>query len=322
MPDVGTKSYPGRPRRDPTEVADEPSPEDPLDRHRRRGRPCSCWLAAAASAAVGAGHRGRRTRIAVGATWRCTGSRTTSRGRIDVPKLRLQPTAVRDRPTAQHEDGRERRAVPHATVRRATSTASTGALGRERGGHRRHVGRLQQAFMATPPHRSNILNGAFRHVAVGVVRVDGHALGDGLLLRLAAPSSRAPLRYREVLRRHLVQELAELLDLVVLVVGDQDRGLVEHLLAARRSAPTSAPRARSRRRDATRSRTCRRCAAGRSWRRRWTRAGRSRRSAPPATASSSRIVFIRSWVIGRGVTHPWSDSAIAAASAAPIQIGR
>src|SRR5436190_3625853 len=38
--------------------------------------------------------------------------------------------------------------------------------------------------------------------------------------------------------------------------------------------------------------------------------------------TSSRRFFIRSWVIGRGVTTPWSANAMAAASAAPIQIGR
>src|SRR3954454_2519318 len=38
--------------------------------------------------------------------------------------------------------------------------------------------------------------------------------------------------------------------------------------------------------------------------------------------TSSRRFFMRSWVIGRGVTTPWSAKAMAAASAAPIQIGR
>ena len=35
------------------------------------------------------------------------------------------------------------------------------------------VGSLQQAFMDSPPHRENILNGAFHQVAIGAVRVDG-----------------------------------------------------------------------------------------------------------------------------------------------------
>jgi len=32
---------------------------------------------------------------------------------------------------------------------------------------------LEQAFMDSPPHRGNILNRAFRQVAIGSVRVDG-----------------------------------------------------------------------------------------------------------------------------------------------------
>jgi uncharacterized protein YkwD len=35
------------------------------------------------------------------------------------------------------------------------------------------VSSMEQAFMDSPPHRSNILNGAFRQVAIGSVRVDG-----------------------------------------------------------------------------------------------------------------------------------------------------
>ena len=32
---------------------------------------------------------------------------------------------------------------------------------------------LQRAFMRSPPHRANVLNRAFRNVAIGAVRVDG-----------------------------------------------------------------------------------------------------------------------------------------------------
>ena len=35
------------------------------------------------------------------------------------------------------------------------------------------VGDLESAFMASLPHRHNILNRTFRHVAIGAVRVDG-----------------------------------------------------------------------------------------------------------------------------------------------------
>ena len=35
------------------------------------------------------------------------------------------------------------------------------------------VSGLQQAFMTSTPHRQNILNRSFRHVAIGAVRVNG-----------------------------------------------------------------------------------------------------------------------------------------------------
>ena len=35
------------------------------------------------------------------------------------------------------------------------------------------VASMQDAFMASPPHRSNILNRSFTHVAIGAVRFDG-----------------------------------------------------------------------------------------------------------------------------------------------------
>jgi uncharacterized protein YkwD len=35
------------------------------------------------------------------------------------------------------------------------------------------VADLESAFMASLPHRQNILNKTFRHVAIGAVRVDG-----------------------------------------------------------------------------------------------------------------------------------------------------
>ena len=35
------------------------------------------------------------------------------------------------------------------------------------------IGDLEAAFMASSPHRHNILNRTFQHVAIGAVRVDG-----------------------------------------------------------------------------------------------------------------------------------------------------
>jgi uncharacterized protein YkwD len=37
----------------------------------------------------------------------------------------------------------------------------------------RNVASIQAAFMDSPPHRSNVLNRAFREVAIGAVRVNG-----------------------------------------------------------------------------------------------------------------------------------------------------
>ena len=39
------------------------------------------------------------------------------------------------------------------------------------------VADLESAFMASLPHRQNILNKTFRHVAIGAVRVDGRRCG-------------------------------------------------------------------------------------------------------------------------------------------------
>jgi uncharacterized protein YkwD len=35
------------------------------------------------------------------------------------------------------------------------------------------VDSVQDAFMDSPPHRTNVLNRAFRNVAIGAARVDG-----------------------------------------------------------------------------------------------------------------------------------------------------
>ena len=128
----------------------------------------------------------------------------------------------------------------------------------------------------------------------------------------------------EVLGVHLVQELPELLDLLLLVaVGDEDRGLGQHLLA-REDRRVQPDRERDRvRSDGTRSRNALpfRCML-------ITAKNVPSRSSVITISlhldgpSPRGMFFIRSCVIGRGVTTPCSDSAIAAASAAPIQIGR
>jgi uncharacterized protein YkwD len=48
------------------------------------------------------------------------------------------------------------------------------SIGGENVGVGSTVDGLQEAFMASPPHRDNILRTAFAHVAIGMARVDGH----------------------------------------------------------------------------------------------------------------------------------------------------
>jgi uncharacterized protein YkwD len=48
------------------------------------------------------------------------------------------------------------------------------SIGGENVGVGSTVDGLQDAFMASPPHRENILQTAFAHVAIGMARVEGH----------------------------------------------------------------------------------------------------------------------------------------------------
>ncbi len=48
------------------------------------------------------------------------------------------------------------------------------SIGGENVGVGSNVDDLQAAFMASPPHRRNILRSAFSRVAIGTVRVNGH----------------------------------------------------------------------------------------------------------------------------------------------------
>ena len=126
------------------------------------------------------------------------------------------------------------------------------------------------------------------------------------------------LRCVEILGSDLVEELAELLDLVLLLGGYGEAGLVEHLLGADdagagaqrqgdrvgRPGATSAPEPKTRSAKKTPS---------------LTSVIRTSVSSLPVASSTS---FIRSWVSGRGGTTPCWAKAIAVASTAPIQIGR
>ncbi len=104
-------------------------------------------------------------------TWQLFRATNASRGRFDVPKLVLD---------------REMSAVARRhslAMARADALFHTTDVGVYLNGIDWHmwgenvgytpwdVASLEQAFMDSPPHRENILNRAFRHVAIGTVRV-------------------------------------------------------------------------------------------------------------------------------------------------------
>ena len=113
-------------------------------------------------------------RAAVGGdSWRLFKATNESRGRFDVPKLRLNrelSVIARRHSMAMARSGD---AVPHGERRRLPARHRLAHLGRERRVHTGDVDGMEQAFMDSPPHRGNILNRAFRQVAIGSVRVDG-----------------------------------------------------------------------------------------------------------------------------------------------------
>jgi len=113
-------------------------------------------------------------RIAIGAdAWQLFRATNATRGRFDVPKL-----------TLNREMSQVARRHTLAMVR-AGELFHTGDVGVYLDGISWHawgenvgftpgsVESMQGAFMKSPPHRTNVLNRGFRHVAIGAVRVDG-----------------------------------------------------------------------------------------------------------------------------------------------------
>ena len=186
-----------------------------------------------------------------------------------------EPRAVGDRPAPQPGDGaRAASSSTRANVDVYLHGIDWHTWGENVGLHAaRRRRRCSRRSWTARPTASNILNRAFRHVAIGTVRVGRDALGHGLLLRLADRPTARPLPV-EVLRADVVQELPELLDLFLLVAGDEDRGLRQHVLLRED---------RHRHPDGERDRVggprgdlegVARCAAGGSWRRTCSRGAR------------------------------------------------
>jgi len=128
---------------------------------------------AASASPVGTPAARHAQRLAVGGdAWRLFKATNDSRGRFDLPKLRLN---------------RELSAVARRhslAMARSGELFHTGdvdvylhgiewhAWGENVGFTPGNVESMEQAFMNSPPHRGNILNRAFRQVAIGSVRVD------------------------------------------------------------------------------------------------------------------------------------------------------
>ena len=106
-------------------------------------------------------------------SWRLLQATNESRARFDLPPLRMNvelAAIARRHSMAMAQAGALFHTPDVGIYLRAIDWHTWGEnVGYTPG----DVGSVQAAFMASPIHRENILNGAFRHVAIGAVRVDG-----------------------------------------------------------------------------------------------------------------------------------------------------
>ncbi|MGZ8650543.1 MAG: CAP domain-containing protein [Actinomycetota bacterium] len=116
----------------------------------------------------------RTLRLAVGSdSWKLFRATNASRGRFDVPKLRLnrELSMIARRHSLAMARNRE---LFHTTdVDVYLHGIAWHVWGENVGYTPGDVTSIQQAFMESLPHRENILNRAFGQVAIGAVRVDG-----------------------------------------------------------------------------------------------------------------------------------------------------
>jgi uncharacterized protein YkwD len=116
----------------------------------------------------------RTTRLEVGGgSWQLFKATNASRGRFDVPKLRLNrelSLIARRHSMAMARNG----GLFHTSdVGIYLHGISWHVWGENVGYTPQDVASMEQAFMNSASHRENILNRAFREVAIGSVRVDG-----------------------------------------------------------------------------------------------------------------------------------------------------
>ena len=149
---------------------------DAFDRLRRRR---SVVLLVAPLAGTAAASRldvpsGAHTPPAVGRdSWRLFRATNESRGRFELPELRLnRELSVVAR---RHSMAMARAGEYFHTIDVDVYLHAIGwhIWGENVGYTPRDVASIQRAFMGSPPHREHILNRSFRQVAIGAVRVDG-----------------------------------------------------------------------------------------------------------------------------------------------------
>jgi len=115
-----------------------------------------------------------RARAEIGTeAWRLFVATNESRGRFGVPRLKLDremSVAVRRHTTTMARAGKLSH-TPDVGV--YLDGIQWRVWGENVGFTPGDVESMQRAFMDSPPHRGNILNPAFRRVAIGAVRLDG-----------------------------------------------------------------------------------------------------------------------------------------------------
>ena len=130
--------------------------------------------ASASASVVGTPVSRHASQLAVGGdSWSLFKATNESRGRFDVPKLRLNrelSVIARRHSLAMARNGE---LFHTGNVDVYLHGIQWHTWGENVGYSPGDVEGLEQAFMDSPPHRENILNRAFRQVAIGSVRVDG-----------------------------------------------------------------------------------------------------------------------------------------------------
>ena len=115
-----------------------------------------------------------RARLTIGSdAWKMLKATNASRGRYDVSPLRLNRELSQIARRHSLAMARNDQLFHTSDVGVYLDSVAWHIWGENVGYTPGDVQGLETAFMNSPEHRTNILNRAFRHVAIGAVRVDG-----------------------------------------------------------------------------------------------------------------------------------------------------